>query len=50
MSTRTFIGGLLILVLLLVALGGGIGEIELAIWVALVAGWTVLWVRKRRIA
>ena len=40
--------GLLVLLALLVAFGFGVGQVELAIWFALVIGWVSFWVVKRR--
>ncbi len=48
MSVTTLVLGLVVLVLLLGAGGAGIGQVELAVWLALVVGWVALWWSKRR--
>ena len=48
MSVTTLVLGLVVLVLLLGAGGAGIGQVELAVWVAFVVGWVALWRSKRR--
>ena len=47
MSVTTLVLGLVVLVLLLGAGGAGIGQVELAVWLAVV-GWVALWWSKRR--
>jgi hypothetical protein len=49
MSVRSLVTGLIVLLVLLVAAGliGGIGSVELLIWLALVAAWIAGWFATR---
>lgn len=46
----TLLVGLVLLVLLLGAVGFGVGVMELILWLVLVLGWVALWARSRRAA
>lgn len=52
MTIVSLVKGLLALVALLIAAGmlGGIGSVELLVWLGLVAAWIVWWVVRRSAA